>query len=88
MQDYIKIYEKWISSPKLDEKSKKELEDIKNDEKEIQDRFYQDLSFGTAGLRGKLGAGTNRMNSYVIARATHALAKVIEAHGERYSNCL
>ena len=84
MQDYIKIYEKWISSPKLDEKSKKELEDIKNDEKEIQDRFYQDLSFGTAGLRGKLGAGTNRMNSYVIARATHALAKVIEAHGEEY----
>ena len=84
MQDYIKIYEKWISSPKLDEKSKKELEDIKNDEKEIQDRFYQDLSFGTAGLRGKLGAGTNRMNSYVIARATHALAKVIEAYGEEY----
>lgn len=84
MQDYIKIYEKWISSPKLDEKSKKELEDIKNDEKEIQDRFYQDLSFGTAGLRGKLGAGTNRMNSYVIARATHALAKVIEAHGDEY----
>lgn len=84
MQDYIKIYEKWISSPKLDEKSKKELEDIKNDEKEIQDRFYQDLSFGTAGLRGKLGAGTNRMNSYVIARATHALAKVIETHGEEY----
>lgn len=84
MQDYIKIYEKWISSPKLDERSKKELEDIKNDEKEIQDRFYQDLSFGTAGLRGKLGAGTNRMNSYVIARATHALAKVIEAHGEEY----
>ena len=84
MQDYIKIYEKWISSPKLDAKSKKELEDIKNDEKEIQDRFYQDLSFGTAGLRGKLGAGTNRMNSYVIARATHALAKVIEAHGEEY----
>jgi len=84
MQDYIKMYEKWISSPKLDEKSKKELEDIKNDEKEIQDRFYQDLSFGTAGLRGKLGAGTNRMNSYVIARATHALAKVIEAHGEEY----
>jgi len=78
------MYEKWISSPKLDEKSKKELEDIKNDEKEIQDRFYQDLSFGTAGLRGKLGAGTNRMNSYVIARATHALAKVIEAHGEEY----
>ena len=84
MQDYIKIYEKWISSPKLDARSKKELEDIKNDEKEIQDRFYQDLSFGTAGLRGKLGAGTNRMNSYVIARATHALAKVIEAHGEEY----
>ena len=84
MQDYIKIYEKWISSPKLDAKSKKELEDIKNDKKEIQDRFYQDLSFGTAGLRGKLGAGTNRMNSYVIARATHALAKVIEAHGEEY----
>lgn len=84
MQDYIKIYEKWVNSPKLDEKSKKELESIKNDEKEIQDRFYQDLSFGTAGLRGKLGAGTNRMNSYVIARATHALAKVIESYGDEY----
>ena len=84
MQDYIKIYEKWVNSPKLDEKSKKELESIKNDEKEIQDRFYQDLSFGTAGLRGKLGAGTNRMNSYVISRATHALAKVIESYGDEY----
>ena len=84
MQDYIKIYEKWVNSPKLDEKSKKELGSIKNDEKEIQDRFYQDLSFGTAGLRGKLGAGTNRMNSYVISRATHALAKVIESYGDEY----
>ena len=84
MQDYMKIYEKWLNSPKLDEKSRKELEDIKNDEKEIQERFYQDLSFGTAGLRGKLGAGTNRMNSYVIARATHALANVIESYGDEY----
>jgi phosphoglucomutase len=80
----MKIYEKWLNSPKLDEKSRKELEDIKNDEKEIQERFYQDLSFGTAGLRGKLGAGTNRMNSYVIARATHALANVIESYGDEY----
>lgn len=84
MQDYMKIYEKWLNSPKLDEKSRKELEDIKNDEKEIQERFYQDLSFGTAGLRGKLGAGTNRMNSYVIARATHALANVIKSYGDEY----
>ena len=84
MQDYMKIYEKWLNSPKLDEKSRKELEDIRNDEKEIQERFYQDLSFGTAGLRGKLGAGTNRMNSYVIARATHAIANVIESYGDEY----
>lgn len=84
MKDYMKEYEKWIRNPNLDSELKKELESIKGDENEIKERFYQDLSFGTAGLRGKMGAGTNRMNSYVIARATHALAQVVEAHGEDY----
>lgn len=84
MKDYMSEYKKWMENENLDPKMKAELELIKGDEKDIQDRFYQDLSFGTAGLRGKMGAGTNRMNSYVIARATHALAEVIEAHGADY----
>ena len=86
MQDYMSVYEKWLNSDKLDEKSKKELESIKDNKQEIQDRFYQELSFGTAGLRGKLGVGTNRMNSYIVARATHALAKVILSYGEEFKN--
>ncbi|EHL15775.1 hypothetical protein HMPREF9628_00698 [Peptoanaerobacter stomatis] len=82
--DYMKEYERWLGNEKLDEESRKELESIKDNKEEIQDRFYQELSFGTAGLRGKLGAGTNRMNSYVVARATNALAKVISSYGEDF----
>lgn len=84
--DYMKEYERWLQSEIVDEETKNELLSIKDDKKEIEDRFYKDLSFGTAGLRGKLGAGTNRMNKYVVARATHALANVIESYGEDYKN--
>lgn len=79
---YIKEYRKWLENEKLDLDLREQLLKIKDDEKEIQDRFYQELEFGTAGLRGKLGAGTNRMNKYVIARATQALANVIKKEGK------
>lgn len=75
--DYKKEYQRWISSENLPEYLKKELQSIKNNEAEIQDRFYQDLTFGTAGLRGKLGAGLNRMNELVVLRAGFALGRVI-----------
>lgn len=85
MNDYRKEYEKWLNTEKLDAGLKKELESIKNNEEEIKDRFYQELSFGTAGLRGKLGAGTNRMNKYVVGRATRALGKVIQKQGGQFA---
>lgn len=75
--EYKKRYDMWFNSPVIDEETKKELEKIKNDENELRERFYQDLEFGTAGLRGKMGVGSNRMNEYVIVRATDAFAKVI-----------
>lgn len=84
MKDYMKTYEAWLKDPFIDEYTKEELRKIKDNETEIEDRFYRDLEFGTAGLRGKLGAGTNRMNRYIVARATHALAQVIKQHGEDY----
>lgn len=85
MNDYMKEYEKWMGMENLHSDLKKELESIKGDEAQIQDRFYQDLSFGTAGLRGILGAGTNRMNTYVVGRATRALGKVMEKQGTEYA---
>ena len=85
MELYMKNYEKWVNDSFIDEKTKKELEEIKDNKSEIEDRFYQDLEFGTAGLRGKIGAGTNRMNEYVIARATQAFANVINKHGEDFA---
>lgn len=85
MELYMKNYEKWVNDSFIDEKTKKELEEIKDNKSEIEDRFYQDLEFGTAGLRGKIGAGTNRMNEYVIARATQAFANVINKHGENFA---
>lgn len=81
MLDYKNLYQKWCNFDNLDEELKKELESIKGNEEEIQSRFYMDLSFGTAGLRGKLGAGTNRMNRYVIGRATKALGTVLKQRG-------
>ena len=75
--EYKSIYESWLSNPYFDEATKKELEAIKSDENEIKERFYKDLEFGTAGLRGIIGAGTNRMNVYTVRKATQGLANYI-----------
>ncbi|MBO5509122.1 MAG: phospho-sugar mutase, partial [Lachnospiraceae bacterium] len=75
--DYKKIYEEWSTNPFFSEETRAELLAIKDDEREIKERFYADLEFGTAGLRGIIGAGTNRMNDYVVAKATQGLANYI-----------
>ncbi|MFA5524141.1 MAG: phospho-sugar mutase [Tissierellales bacterium] len=83
MNDTILMnYNKWINEPYFHEDTRKELEEIKNNEKEIEDRFYKDLEFGTGGLRGIIGAGTNRINIYTIRKATQGLADYIKANGE------
>ncbi|APT75530.1 phosphoglucomutase [Marinitoga sp. 1137] len=82
--DYMKVYEEWLNSPYVDEDTKKELLSIKDNEKEIMERFYKELEFGTAGLRGVLGAGTNRMNIYTVGKATQGLADFIISKGEEY----
>lgn len=84
MQDYKKVYEEWLNNEFFDEKTREELRAIKNDEKEIEDRFYKNLEFGTAGLRGKLGAGTNRMNVYNISKVTQGIADFIIEKGKEY----
>lgn len=81
MKDYMKIYEEWLSNPYFDEAAKEELRAIAGDENEIKERFYMDLEFGTAGLRGIIGAGINRMNIYVVRRATQGLANYIIRQG-------
>ncbi|CDZ23171.1 Phosphoglucomutase [[Clostridium] cellulosi] len=78
--DYKERYHDWCTNPVFDEKTREELKNLK-DEKEIQDRFYKDLTFGTGGLRGIIGAGTNRMNIYTVAKATQGLANYIIANG-------
>ncbi len=78
---YLEEYKKWCESPEFDEETKKELLAIKDDEKEIEDRFYKELEFGTAGLRGIIGAGTNRMNKYTVGKATQGLANYILEQG-------
>jgi phosphoglucomutase len=80
--DYKEKYNLWLNNEYFDEETKKELLSIKEDEEEIMDRFYKDLTFGTAGLRGKIGAGTNRMNRYTVALATQGLADTIKSRGE------
>ena len=81
--DYLKEYERWCTEPAFDEKTKKELLEIKGNDEEIKDRFYKNLEFGTAGLRGIIGAGTNRMNKYTVTQATQGLANYIKKnHGE------
>ena len=75
--EYREIYEQWLANPYFDEATKEELKGISEDENEIKERFYMDLEFGTAGLRGIIGAGTNRMNIYVVRRATQGLANYI-----------
>ena len=78
---YMEEYKKWCESPEFDEETKKELLKIKDNEAEIEDRFYQELEFGTAGLRGVIGAGTNRMNKYTVGKATQGLANYIIKQG-------
>ena len=78
MKDYMKIYEQWLADPYFDEDTKNELRAIADDENEIKERFYMDLEFGTAGLRGIIGAGINRMNIYTVRRATQGLANYIK----------
>ena len=80
--DYMKKYQEWLDSDFIDAETKEELKSLESNEEEIQDRFYQDLKFGTAGLRGKIGAGTNRMNKYTVALATQGLAQTIIDHGK------
>ncbi len=75
--EYRENYEEWLSNPYFDEATKEELKGIAADDKEIKERFYKELEFGTAGLRGIIGAGTNRMNVYTVRKATQGLANYI-----------
>ncbi len=79
--DYLEEYKRWCESPEFDEETKKELLEIKDNKQEIEDRFYKELEFGTAGLRGVIGAGTNRMNKYTVGKATQGLANYILEQG-------
>ena len=81
MKDYMTIYKEWLENPYFDEATKEELRAIEGDENEIKERFYMDLEFGTAGLRGIIGAGINRMNIYTVRRATQGLANYIIKQG-------
>ena len=81
--DYREVYEQWLANPYFDEATKEELKNIAEEENEIKERFYMDLEFGTAGLRGIIGAGTNRMNIYVVRRATQGLANYIAKVGKQ-----
>lgn len=94
---FMETYKEWLNSSYFDEETKKELLSIKDDEKEIEDRFYRDLEFGTAGLRGIVEAGTNRMNKYIVRKTSYGLAKyfldnhkdaaskgIVIAHDNRY----
>lgn len=79
--NYQDKYNEWLQGTYFDEDTKAELEGLKGDEKEIEDRFYRELEFGTAGLRGVIGAGTNRMNIYIVRKATQGLANFINKQG-------
>ena len=79
--NYKAGYEQWCTEPIFDEETKAELKKIAGDEREIEDRFYKNLSFGTGGLRGVIGAGTNRMNIYTVTKATQGLANYIIKQG-------
>ena len=79
--EYREKYEGWLSDPYFDEATKEELRGIAEDDNEIKERFYKDLEFGTAGLRGIIGAGTNRMNIYVVRQATQGLANWVKTQG-------
>ena len=79
--EYREVYESWLNDPAIDEETKEELKSIADNDTEIKDRFFQELEFGTAGLRGVIGAGTNRMNKYTVAKATQGLSDYINQSG-------
>ena len=81
MEEYKVKYNAWLNDPAISEEDKQDLRNIQNDEKEIEDRFYKDLEFGTAGLRGVIGIGTNRMNKYTVTKASQGLANYIIKKG-------
>ena len=82
--EYLKKYQEWLESNEIDEETKKELKEIAGNDEEIKDSFYKDLEFGTAGLRGIVGAGTNRMNKYTVGKATQGLANyIIKNNGQK-----
>ena len=81
--EYLKKYENWLNDNAIDEETKEELRSIKGNDAEIQDRFYKDLEFGTAGLRGVIGNGSNRMNKYTVTKATQGLANYIIKCGKQ-----
>ncbi len=81
MSEATKQLEYWLNDSYFDEETKEELLKIRNDEAEVEDRFYRELEFGTGGLRGVIGAGTNRMNKYTVRKATQGLANYIKKHG-------
>lgn len=80
--EYMTKYHQWLDSPIIDEGTKEELKSILDDKREIEDRFYKDLEFGTGGLRGVIGAGTNRMNLYTVGKATQGFANYIINQGK------
>ncbi|WHH57407.1 phospho-sugar mutase [Petroclostridium sp. X23] len=84
--NYMEQYKYWLESPYVDQEIKEELKQIENDEKEIEERFYTNLAFGTGGLRGIIGAGTNRMNKYTVRKATQGLATYISKLGQDAKN--
>ena len=81
--DYKEVYEQWIANPYFDEATKEKLKSIAEDENEIKERFYMDLEFGTAGLRGIIGAGTNRMNIYVVQKSNTGACKLYRKQGRQ-----
>ena len=81
--EYMAVYQEWLDNPYFDEATKEELRSIRNDENEIKERFYTELEFGTAGLRGVIGAGTNRMNIYTVRKATQGRANYIIRSGNQ-----
>ena len=82
--EYLKKYQEWLESNEIDEETKKELKEIAGNDEEIKDSFYKNLEFGTAGLRGIVGAGTNRMNKYTVGKATQGLANyIIKNNGQK-----
>lgn len=80
-EEYLKKYKEWLENPIIDKEDKEDLKAIRNDNEEIKDRFYKDLEFGTAGLRGIIGIGTNQMNKYTVGKATQGLANYIVKKG-------